>query len=335
MSLFLEVINSLKEDAAGGAISAGDVAGSPTHGFVRGNQPLGSLPKKKKKKIIKRYINENDNIDSINALSKIKSAEKAFENNKDITGFALEDDNGQIIKVYVKSEEKDDFEKALETELSKNQDPENDHREIGEILYNLKTDFSIVNIEWPNLPTDEEEETEITPDELGVDSSDNPNGDDTKNDPNMNGEEMSPDADIGAEDGSNAKSALDAVIDMMKSDAEAKKAEANAKEKEAEAKIASLNTQAAEATVKKAEQTMDMEAYYSKKSAKEKEFKQLSKLAQYQHDLKADEVNADTNNIPGNLPQSNTDRPSMENEEQNSILSQAILSLLQDRSKRE
>ena len=81
-----------------------------------------------------------------------------------------------------------------------------------------------------------------------------------------------------------AASALDKVIDLLKSQADAQKAEANAKEAEANAEEAKHNASAAEAKVKQEEEVLDMEAYYDDQKKIDKEAKQLAKLAKYKHE---------------------------------------------------
>ncbi|MCK5307708.1 MAG: hypothetical protein KAJ73_03770, partial [Zetaproteobacteria bacterium] len=148
--------------------------------------------------------------------------------------------------------------------------------------------------------------------------------DDDKDELELDDMEPSDDVDP-SEDSTDAKSALDAVIDMMKADAEARKADAEAKTAESGAKIAALNTQAAEAQVKKSEEVMDMEAYYNKQSDKDKETKQLTKLAKYKHDLSNSDVEANTDYVE-------TDITSEEVKVSGKFLNAALQSLLKQRN---
>jgi len=321
LSKFYEII---EEDAAAGATAGGDVAVNQGAGFSL-IRDLGSKPMKGQKKIkIKKIFKEEDEtMVQADVMSKIRKSEKDSEVKKDLTGFALEDDDGKIMKVYVNKEESGDFEEALNTELMKNQNDEFNHREIGEVLFDLKKNFNIVNIEMDSIPEDEEEDQKIEASGeeggsgLKLDGEEGGEGDvldkdkGTKEDDGEKGDdeldlgdEMDPEAggDLGDEDlgggEDDAKTALAAVIDMMTADANAKKAEADAKAKEAEARIAELNTKAAEAQVKKSEEMMDMETYNTEKSESDKETKDLTKLAQYRHDMKNDAPQAKTDFIP-------------------------------------
>lgn len=61
----------------------------------------------------------------------------------DVVTFGLETDDGKIVKVYVKTDESDDFEKALADKLGEVDD-------IEQVLNELSKDFEIVDVEWPD-----------------------------------------------------------------------------------------------------------------------------------------------------------------------------------------
>lgn len=69
----------------------------------------------------------------------------------DTITFGLETDDGKIVKVYVNKDQANDFEKALSEKLGEIDD-------IEEVLNTLAKDFEIVDVEWPEAPTDEEDE---------------------------------------------------------------------------------------------------------------------------------------------------------------------------------
>lgn len=85
---------------------------------------------------------------------------EAGEDEVDTITFGLENDEGDIIKVYVNAEQADDFEKALAAKLG-----EEDNIEI--LLSDLNKDFDIVDVIWPD---EEEEESEVNLDALKIDS---------------------------------------------------------------------------------------------------------------------------------------------------------------------
>lgn len=314
MSLLKELIN---ETAAGGATGAGAVAAAPGSLFA-GGVVKGRKTKKLNKimrlsaeeinktikarntfkwHVIKEMIDDDsETFDAADVFSKLDAAQKRSENEQDTVAFGLEDEDGTIIKVYVNAHDAEEFEDALAMTLSaedENGDYESSPKEIAEVLFLLKDKFEIVDVVWPEIEGDEEQE--MQGDDAGMEGedpgmeSDDANMDvdvdvDAEGDIEMGSEgddlEMEPDDD--------AKSALQQVIDVLKADAEAKKAEAEAKEAEAEAKEAEYNAQAAAAKVSQEEQVLDMEAYYKDKKNQDDEAKRLAKLAKYQHDKASD-----------------------------------------------
>lgn len=313
MSIFNEIIQAkrvsdLIEDAAAGATSAGAVAG------VRA--PLGAktVGKKKKKRKMRRRAQptgavfamrfegvEDETFDSADVISKLKNAEQKADHEEDSTGFALEDEDGNIVKVFVAADQAKDFEGALGAALAGEDeddeeagDNENTSLEIAEVLFGLKDRFTIIDVEWPNIEEDEEEEVDQVEGEpaeggdaegdLDPDIEGGEGEDDGMEAALQGGEEGGlEDMEGGMEEDPTA-SALDKVIDLLKAQADAQTAEANAKEAEANAEEAKHNASAAEAKVKQEEEVLDMEAYYDDQKKLDKESKQLSKLAKYKHE---------------------------------------------------
>ena len=295
MSLLKDII---EEMAATGSTGANSIAGSRGSLFGGGVIDL-KRARRRQARMMRRIMgytvvseglnvnNSETQFDGSDAISKIDAAEKKAKANDDTVTFGLEDEDGGLVKVYVKSDQADDFEQTLAAMLSgedDNEDDENSAMEIAEVLFKLKDKFEIVDVEWPTIEGDEEEEQEVE-DELDTGDESGNTGDtedetsdgiDTGDQESDNEQDMTADED--------AKSALQSVIDVMKADAEAKEAEAKAKEAEAKAKEAEYVAQASAAKVKQEEEVLDMEAYYKEKSEKEKETKQLAKLAKYKHD---------------------------------------------------
>ena len=339
MSLLKDMI---KESAAGGSVAAHAIAHVPGSlfggGDVSGDALKLNVPKKFKKRsgsgkmlrrlmgmklesslAIKRVVNITEgwlvfealgassgetDFSASDVISKLDNAEKKAKAGEDTTAFGMEDEDGNLVKVYVKTESAEDFEKALASMLAgedENEDDQNSALEIAEVLFKLKDKFEIVDVEWPEIEGDEEEEQEIEGDEggegemgaeggegeggdeLGLDAEGTPEGDD---DLSMDGE--GGDMEEPVDDEADAKSALDKVIDMMKADADAKMAEAKAREAEAKAKEAEHTAKAAQARVTQEEQVLDMETYYKDKQDQEKESKQLAKMSKFRHDQARD-----------------------------------------------
>jgi len=302
----------IKETAAGGA------AGVTSAGAIAGfREPLGSKTKKKskKRKVHRRAVGlpysfhlvgegfqfssflneaEESDFDRDDVIAKLKTAAKAAEEKgDDSAGFVLEDEKGSMVKVWVPEDQADSFAQALQSALAgadEDEDDENDSIEIAEVLWKLRKQFDIINVEWGDIPEDEEEEINVEGGAgEGVDMNAGAEAPAEGEAPVPGeGEDMTADtgevADLGAEPPGEeaAASALTQVIDMMKADAEARKAEAEARAAEATAR------QAAE-KVKQEEEILDMEDYYNDKKEAEKESKQIAKLAKYKHDLASDE----------------------------------------------
>lgn len=309
MSLLKKMV---KEMASAGATGAHSVAGVP--GSLFGGGVCDGRKKKRETAggMIRRIVNlsggtlvyENlganageTDFSSSDVTSKLDAAEKKANAGDDTTAFGMEDDQGNLVKVYVKTDSAEDFEKALASMLAgedENEDDENSALEIAEVLFKLKDKFEIVDVAWPEIQGDEEEEQEMEGGGEG-DLEGGSEGDDLEGGGEGDPESGDPESgdleggdleggDMGGEDESDAKSALDKVIDMMKADAEAKKAEAEAKTAEAKAKEADAVARASQAKVTQEEQILDMEAHYKDKSDQDKEAKQLAKLAKYQHE---------------------------------------------------
>ena len=321
MSLLKDMI---KEMAAAGSTGAHSVAGAPGSLFGGGAIDPKKAKRQQRKmlrRIMKMPTNMKESFSILEALgassgetdfsasdviSKLDSNEKKSKAGEDTTAFGLEDEDGNLVKVYVKTDSAEDFEKALGSMLAgeyDNEDDENSALEIAEVLFKLKDKFEIVDVEWPSIEGDEEEEQEMDAGEEGdLEGGAGGEGGDEGDlglDAEGGEEDLGLDAeggeggegDLGAEEDTSeedAKSALDKVIDMMKADADAKMAEAKAREAEAKAKEAEHTAKAAQARVTQEEQVLDMETYYKDKQDQEKEAKQLAKMAKFKHDKARD-----------------------------------------------
>lgn len=308
MSLLKNVIKEMAAAAPAAVTSAHSVAAVPGSLF-KGGKIDPKKAKKKQGQMFRRIMNMGESLgvdlgttdfDASDVLSRIDAASKKAEQNDDTTAFGLEDEDGNMVKVYVRNEQAEDFEKELAALLAgadEDEDEENSSPEIAEVLFKMKDKFDIVDVEWPGIEGDEEEQ-EVVGDEqamgaapaggapagepgaegeMGADGADlDALGAEGEGEGEMGDEEMAPEED-------DAKTALSQVIDMMKADAEAKKAEADARTAEARAKEAEYSAQASASKVRKEEQIYDMEAAEKQKSDQDKESQQLAKLARFQH----------------------------------------------------
>jgi len=330
----MSLLKTFIEDMAAGATGAGGISTGGGHETVADYKPkkkrkiqkegtlfAGGVVNGEKRNVLKRVINmetmkakgsfleslgvdhgKND-FDASDVLSKIDSAQKQERMNDDTTAFGLEDDEGNLVKVFVKTDQAEEFEDTLASmlagQLADDGDPDAENtgaKEIAEILYELKDKFDIVNVEWPGVETDEEEEQEVVAPAAGAEGGaaapaggmeGGEGGAEVAGDELGLGDEEDLEG-IGGEEGDmeaddDAKSALQAVIDVMKADAEAKMADANAREAEARAKEAEYSAQGAAHKVKREEQVYDMEAAEKDDKERKKEGEQQAKLARFQH----------------------------------------------------
>lgn len=317
MSLLKTTNNNIniREDAGGGAVGAGAVGAFAMPLFTslvqRTSPPKAKVIKygkiKKEKKdtlgIREAYyqLSENDptiapsKFDTTDVIAKLKSLEnKEKTDSRDTTTFGLEDDNGGMVRVTIKNEQAADFEKALQAFMSDVDDDE-ELPEIAEMLFDLKDRFDIVDIVWPEVEEDQEENQGIEGQPTGAEGGAGGEGaaGGGLEDLGGAGAESGGLEDLGGagagaeggEDPSQVKDLLTQVIDMMKSDAEARKAEARAKEAEAKEREALAATKQSDSKVKQEEQMLDMETYNKSKKEESKESKRLAQLARWKHEM--------------------------------------------------
>ena len=307
----MKLLRKLNEDAAAGAVDAGCVASAAMPLFTS----LVSRTKPPKKRKVKRlekvtesdqHAHDSGNFDAAHVISKLKSLETREQTDaKDTVSFGLEDDDNQIIRVAVRSEQAESFESALQSLLA-NQD-EQEPLDLAEILFNLKDQFDIVDVVWPDVVEDEEQDMELN--QPGTEGGDpGMEGDPAMGgEPGMEGDPMMDDLGMegdpamggGMED---EKTLLTQIIDMMKADAEARKAEAIAKSAEAKAREAAAAHAQILTKVKQEEQFLDMEAHNKQRKEAEREAKRLAQLARYKH-----EVSDETGSFMGDDDELDTD----------------------------
>lgn len=317
MNLIKKLISNaaINETAAAGAVGGGAVAAFATPLFAK--LTAREMPKKiriqrtKKEKKEKKGLGlkegfysmhedatqiGGDTFDNTEVMAKLKGLEnKETVNKYETQAFALEDEDGNIVKVRVRSEQAPSFEAALNAFLADLDDDATTQRsvpEIAELLFKLKDRFDIVDVEWPDVPEDQEEGVDLAGPEgqageagaegqldLGAEGGE----------PGAEGE-LDLGGDLGAEPGQEeAKGLLTQVVDMMMADAEARKAEAHARAAEAKAREAELGRQQIYAKVKQEEQFLDMEAKEKERKEAEREAKRLAKLARWKQEMEQDE----------------------------------------------
>lgn len=305
----LPLIKKLQEDAAGGAVGGASVAMAATPLFAslvkrsRGssikvkkiefNNPPAT-PRKKRTLGVKESFypsleskfgkDESPDAPTLADVgAKFKNMEaKELATTKDIATFGLEDDKGNTVRVSVARDQANDFEHAIQDVISSG-----DELEVAEILFHLKDQFDILDVDWGEMEEDEEElppEGEMPPEE------------ELPPEDGMGGEELA--AGPSTDD---VSSLLTQVIDMMKADAEARRTEALARAAESKAKEAESAAQQAAIRVKQEEQMLDMESHEKQQKEVDKEAKRLAKLAKWRHDM-AHEQGVDDSDVDEFIP---------------------------------
>lgn len=234
-------------------------------------------------------------------MSLVKNAKASNEQRQNTRGFALENDDGSIVKVFVREDQADEFEAVISKALY---DAADEGIEIPEVLFNLRKHFEIVDVDWGkgSIPEDEEEPVKVTEptkdkelppsDEPAIEGNDDEVGGEESGDELLDMDlgdlgDLGDDADakdgIGQDD---IMGVLSKIMDMLNADAEAKQADANARKAEAEAKIASETNKAASLRAAQEEEVLDMEDFNKNKDEQKKIADTRDKLIKYRHDVK-------------------------------------------------
>lgn len=222
-------------------------------------------------------------IDQSAVTANLKKLErKETVDRKDCVAFGLTDDDGKTIKVWIKRDQASDFERELSGFVADREHSE-DNKDIGEMLFMMRNQFDIVDVEWPEIEEDEEQQTEIASKSSGDGTDDGGEFGELGDDANG----MGADADMGAASAmpDPAQGVLQQVIDMMKADAEARKAEAEARKAEARTKEADLAVKQAMQKVKQEEQFLDMEEFDKAQKQQSKESRRLAQLARWKKQM--------------------------------------------------
>lgn len=336
-------------------------AGSKMYVDPKSKQSLDSARAKLKKKKsikskIKRFFGLGEAVDLDDVSSRFKDMQTGATEDDTVT-YGVEDDQGNLMKITVKSDIAKDFEDRLSQEIQKNAEFESDINKIpnrntpsmAEVLFKLKDEFEIIDVEFPTIPkntvykaagvdmrepesgvgqTDLENDLGYEDDDFSMDGEGGADGEmggmgggmeggdefgdatDGEDEFGLGGGEddlASPDGDMGGEDGmtppgeddfsddesvedfssSGATSGgteglLNAILQMLQADAEAKKAQAEAETEKAKALQAEYSAKAASASIAQQTELIAMEQDIAKQKEKEKEARKLADLAKFQ-----------------------------------------------------
>lgn len=300
-------LSTILEDAAAGSTGAASIAGNPfTHSSAVKRRRVAT------NKVQKLKINESaiSTFDVSTAIlfefdgavgsnggtglsadknakivadvnDKVSNATKRAEvDDKTLTStFGLQDGDGKVIKVTVKRDQAEDFETRLNAILSDADNP----KEIAEVLYMLKQDYEIVDVEWDEaIAEDEEPESEEGgEDDLALDGEE---GDDTGDgELDLDGEE----GDLGGEDESSPDmqqstvQLLQQVIDLLKSETGVRTANADVAKAKAETELQDIETQKQDAEISREQEVADMEGFEEEEKERKKNERLVQRLAKY------------------------------------------------------
>ena len=324
----------LNETAASGAVSAHSVAvrhdGADIPMQKRDVGFLDFLTKNNKKyansfqmklveKPFKMTINEDVSLDQMfSKLSGIENSSRELDNNT--TTYGVEDDAGNLMKITIKKDQAQDFEVALAQELAEvehykmtGRGGEGRDISMAEVLFNLKKKFDIIDVEFPEIPSDKVYNADKVSDPDSLDFDDNMDadleddefGDGLENEGELGDDDLPPDNDFDADldadsDGlddddedeldvgeefteqpDDEESMLKQIIRMLSAEAEARKAQYEAEAEKSREAQAEYAAKTAKQEVLKQEDLLRMEEEQKRQKEKEKEAKQLADLAKY------------------------------------------------------
>jgi len=301
-------LSTILEDAAAGSVSAQAIATNPfshSTGAVRRRR----VPKNKVEKLkISESAISTFNVSTAilfefdgavdsnggNGMSADKNAKIVNDVNDKVTNatkraetddktqtstFGLQDGDGKVIKVTVKREQAEDFESRLNSILSDTENP----KEIAEVLYLLKQDYDIVDVEWDEPITEDDESPEDGgEDDLALDGEDGEDmGDEGDldleggDDMDMGGDAASPDLQ------QSTTQLLQQVIDLLKSETEVRTANANVAKAKAETELQGVEQQKQDAEISREQEVADMEEFEEEEKERKKNERLVQRLAKY------------------------------------------------------
>lgn len=187
---------SKKKLVENGAIGAGSIAAAPS-------RLGGETPVKRKHQSLKTYLSRqfskkqaasrnlfkiSEMFDMGDIVSRLKDMEGREARAEDSVTYGIEDDDGNMMKITVKSDQAQDFEQRLAQELadikgSKANGEPGGKVSMAELLFNLKNEFEILDVEFPQIPSDvvynADKATTDVPDtnQMSLDSEDDMGGD--------------------------------------------------------------------------------------------------------------------------------------------------------------
>lgn len=309
----------ISETAAAGSTGAGSIATVPSRmGAMQTRMSLkdfmidfyGRVKNRGNFKPVKfgsikesRIMESNENPFQLDtALSKLKGAEQESSYQKrDSISFGIEDEKDNLMVITIPIQQAEEFEKevarALADVLAFKKTGDGEDKSLAELLYDLKSKFTIIDAQFPKIPTS----AVYNADEISTVSEQDKDTEDNEFDPDTEDEE-----DAGAEgkedlgneedleniedenvsdfdEDQNEVSLLRDVLDLLKTQSEEKIATAKAEEEKAKAMQAKIATKQAYNKLEAEEDMIETEAEMEAKKEKEKEADRLADVLKYRY----------------------------------------------------
>jgi len=300
-------LSTILEDAAAGAVSAQAIATNP---FTHPSKPVKRRKFSGSAKIEKIKFNESSiaTFDVGTAIlfefddgqtapvmtdknkkivadinDKVSNATKRadVDDKTQTSTFGLQDGDGKIVKVTVKREQAEDFESRLNSILSDTEQK----KEIAEVLYMLKQDYDIVDVEWDEPITEDEEEPGAEGEDGGEEdlALDGEEGGEGELDLDTEGGE----GDLGGEDESSPDmqqstvQLLQQVIDLLKSETGVRTANADVAKAKAETELQGVEQQKQDNEIAGQQEIADMEEFEDEEKERKKNERLVQRLAKF------------------------------------------------------
>jgi hypothetical protein len=317
------MVKKINETASAGAMGGGSIAVKTSRGFGEKNSPqklidflkdffnrnTTKLDYKPVTDMIPKKINKlYESTDISDVFATLKNSEYKSVERKDTVVFGIEDDDGNIMRITLPSEQGNEFEIRVSKELAEIEDFKKSghvgkNMSMAELLYELKKEFDILDVDFPKIPSDviyNEKNTTTSVEEVQDDFNQDENlekSDDMEMQDmdDMNGapdgsdmQDMDDMEDDSVEDfeepqGNSAESILASVMATLKAQADAEKAKADAEAEKAKAQQAEYSSKIASMEMDKQQQMMEIEAEMDAQKEKEKEAKKMADIARHNY----------------------------------------------------
>lgn len=300
-------LNTILETAAAGSTSAGSIATTPFTTPISTRRRRVPSPRRVAKLALSEstlatfdvrtailFEYDRDQSGAGNTLSADKNAKivndvndrvsnavkRSQVDDKTLTStFGLQDADGKVVKVTVKRDQAQEFESRLNSMLADVENP----KEIAEVLFMLKKDYDIVDVEWSEPITEDDEAPADPADEdLALDAAgEDEEVDDTDSDTSLD----STDDDLESKSSPDLQAStvqlLQQVIDLLKSETEVRTATANVATAKAETELQDVEQQKQDKEIAQQQEIADMEEFEDEEKEQKKNERLLARIAKF------------------------------------------------------